>query len=498
MSEALRELKARLVEANDLATAAQVLAWDQMTYMPEGGAAARGRHIATLERIAHEKRTDRRVGELLGALAGTSDAGPDGALVRVAKRKYDLARRVPNDFVRELSEHTARSYVAWTQARPENDWAKVAPFVEKTVELSRRYADFFPGYDHPSDPHMDAADEGMNAARVRALFGELRPRLVDLVRRIRDKPEPRTDFLHRTYPIDAQIAFGKRIIERLGYDFRRGRQDFTHHPFMTRFAHGDVRITTRAKENDLGDAFFSTVHEAGHALYEQGTDEAFDGSPLGEGASAGVHESQSRLWENLVARRAGFWRFAFPLLRESFPAQLEDVSETEFVRAANRVRPSLIRVDADEVTYNLHVMIRVGLEMRLLEGALSVRELPEAWHAAYEENLGVRAPDHRDGVLQDVHWYCTLIGGAFQGYTLGNVMSAQFFAAAERANPGLEGDFAAGEFGRLRGWLTEHVYRHGAAHAPLELLRRATGEGLSPVPFATYLEGKYAALYGLG
>jgi carboxypeptidase Taq len=269
----------------------------------------------------------------------------------------------------------------------------------------------------------------------------------------------------------------------------------THHPFMTRFSHGDVRITTRVKEHDLTEALFSTIHEAGHAMYEQGTAAELDGLPLGEGASAGVHESQSRLWENLVGRSAGFWAHFYPALQARFPVQLGGVPEATFYRAINKVSRSLIRTDADEVTYNLHVMIRFDLEMQLLEGSLSVADLPEAWRARYRSDLGLASPTDADGVLQDVHWYGGAIGGSFQGYTLGNVLSAQFFAAATRANPEIPEQISRGQFETLRGWLVDHVYAHGRKFPAPELVERATGAPLSIAPYVSYLRTKYGALY---
>jgi carboxypeptidase Taq len=303
--------------------------------------------------------------------------------------------------------------------------------------------------------------------------------------------------LHGEFDEQEQLAFGRELAAAVGYDFQRGRCDLTPHPFMTKFSLGDVRITTRVDRHNLGDCMFSMLHEAGHALYEQGIDRSFEGLPIAGGASSGVHESQSRLWENVVGRSDGFWAHYYPSLVAHFPEQMAAYGVDEFVRAINRVRPSLIRTEADEVTYNLHVMIRFDLEVALIEGNLSVADLPDAWHARYREDLGVSAPDHTDGVLQDVHWYGGLIGGAFQGYTLGNVMSAQFYGAAVRAHPHIPSDVSAGRFDDLRGCLTDNVYRHGAKFLPAELLLRATGEGLRIEPYLGYLREKYGRLYGI-
>jgi carboxypeptidase Taq len=502
MSKRLDELKARLREANDLGSAAAVLSWDQATYMPPGGAEARGRQMATLGRLAHEKFTDAGVGRLLDELeretAGLPPDSDDDALVRVTRREYERALRVPPAFVAESSEHAARSYQAWTEARPANDFARMRPLLERTVELSRRYSDFFPGWASVADPHIDASDLGMTAASVRALFDGLRARLVPLVQAITARP-PADDSCLKQHAGEAeQLAFGLKVIERFGYDFTRGRQDKTHHPFMTKLSLGDVRITTRVREDDLTDALFSTLHECGHALYEQGIAREFEGLPLAQGASGGVHESQSRLWENLVGRSRPFWEHFYPRIVAAFPAQLGHVPLDTFYRAINRVARSLIRTDADEVTYNLHVMLRFDFELDLLEGRLAVKDLPEAWRARMQADLGLAPADDRDGALQDVHWYAGHVGGEFQGYTLGNILSAQFFAAAVRAHPAITAEMGRGEFGALLGWLREHVYRHGAKYTPAELVTLATGGPMSAEPYLDYLAAKYGPLYGLG
>ena len=308
---------------------------------------------------------------------------------------------------------------------------------------------------------------------------------------------PTNSFIYRDYVEQQQWDFGVDIVRRYGYDFERGRQDKTHHPFMIRFSAGDVRITTRFSKNNLIDGLFSTLHEAGHAMYEQGVALEYDATPLGHGASSGVHESQSRLWENVVGRSRPFWGYFYPRLQAVFPGQLGDVSEDAFYRAINLVRPSLIRVDADEVTYNLHVIIRFELELALLEGTLAIRDLPDAWQASYRDTLGVQAPDNRDGVLQDVHWYSGLIGGAFQGYTLGNIMGAAFWQAAQQANPDVMGDIAQGEFGKLHGWLADNLYRYGRKFTAEELVERVTGGPLSIDPYVAYLRGKFGEMYGI-
>ncbi len=497
----LGELKARLREISDLRAAGAVLSWDQATYMPEGGAAARGRQSATLSRLAHEKWVSAEIGRLLDALAPFGESRPydddDASLIRVGRREYDKAIRVPPDWVARANAHSTASYDAWTRARPANDFAAMVPYLEKAIELSREYSEFFAPYRHVADPHIDDADEGMTTASIRRVFGDLRRELVPMVRAICDQPPSDDSCLRQTFPKTAQFDFGLSVAKRMGYDTKRGRLDLTHHPFCTKFSAGDVRITTRVNEHDLGDALFSTLHEAGHAMYEQGVRPALEGMPLGHGVSAGVHESQSRLWENVVARSRGFWQHFYPPLQHVFPDQLARIPLDTFHRAINKVSRSLIRTDADEVTYNLHVMLRFDIELRLLEGTLRVKDLPQAWNAGMDENLGIVPPDDRDGCLQDVHWYGGSIGGGFQGYTIGNILGAQFYAAALKAHPGIPGEIARGEFSTLHAWLRDNIYQHGAKFAPNELLKRVTGSAMTMRPYLDYLRGKYGALYHL-
>lgn len=499
--EKLEELKRRLQEVDDLRKAAAVLNWDQSTYMPPGGAAARGQQLATLGRLAQEKFTDKEIGRLLDELrpwAGEQPYGSDEAsLIRVTRREYERATNVPPDFTSEFYNHVAQSYSAWVQARPADDFDAMRPFLEKTVDLSRQLADFFPGYDHIADPLIDFSDYGMSVATLRPLFADLRRQLLPLVEAIAEQEPIDDDALYQRYPEADQLAFGQEVITRYGYDFERGRQDKTAHPFMTKFSLGDVRITTRVKENDLREALFSTLHEAGHALYEQGIDRDLEATPLASGTSAGVHESQSRLWENLVGRSRPFWDCFYPQLQAAFPGQLDGVSQDTFYRAVNKVERSLIRTDADEVTYNLHVMIRFDLELDLLTGDLAVKELPEAWDARYESDLGRRPPGNADGVLQDVHWYAGTVGGAFQGYTLGNVMAPLFFDEARAAHPQIDEEMGRGEFDTLRGWLQENVYRHGSKFTAAEVVERVTGNPLSIEPYLDYLRQKFGEIYDL-
>lgn len=497
----LKELKGRLLEISDLSAAGAVLGWDQATYMPTGGADARGRQSSTLRRLSHEQSVDPALGRLLDELEPYGDGLPydsdDASLIRVARRDFEKAIKVPPEYVARANALGSASYDAWTRARPANDFAAMIPFLEKALDLSREYAGFFAPYEHVLDPHIDDADEGMTTALIRTLFAELRSELVPMVRAIADQPLTDDSCLGGAFGETAQLDFGLAVARRFGYDLTRGRLDKTHHPFCTKFSVGDVRITTRVRENDLGEALFSTLHESGHAMYAQGVNPALEGTPLAYGTSSGVHESQSRLWENLVARSLGFWAYYYPVLQNTFPDQLRSVPLETFYRAINKVERSLIRTDADEVTYNLHIMLRFDLELKMLEGHLRVKDLPEAWRATMQADLGIAPPDDRNGCLQDVHWYSGGIGGGFQSYTIGNILSAQFHAAAVKAHPDIPREIEKGNFGTLHGWLKDHLYRHGRKFRANEVIERATGGPMSMVPYLAYLRAKYGALYRL-
>jgi carboxypeptidase Taq len=497
----LQELKIRLLEIGDLNHINALLNWDQSTYMPSGGAEARGRQSALLGQMAQEKFIDKKIGKLLDDLRPCEESLPyesdDASLIRVTRREYERSLKVPPKFIGELTEHGTTSYQAWTEARPANDFGKVRSNLEKTLDFSRKLADYFPGYEHIADPLIDFADYGMKASSVRALFANLRGELVPIVRAITSQPPADASVLYKHYPEAEQLAFGADVVKELGYDFSRGRIDKTHHPFMTKFSLGDVRITTRVKENYFGDCLFSNMHEAGHAMYEQGIDMSYEGMPLGGGTSAGVHESQSRLWENIVGRSRGFWEYMYPKLQAKFPEQFKGVSPDTFYAAINKVEKSLIRTEADEVTYNLHVMLRFDFELQLLEGSLSIRDLPEAWHERFEHDFGIVPPNDSDGVLQDVHWYAGIIGGSFQGYTLGNILSAQFYSSALKAHPAIPDEIRQGTFSTLHGWLRENIYRHGSKFTAAEIVERASGSALTIEPYINYLKTKYGSLYTL-
>lgn len=510
--EALSQLRARLAVVADLSQAQAVLSWDENVYLPPAAAPARGQQLATLGRVIHEHATDPALGELLAASNGaagttTGDSGDEGsedgdaedrALVRVARRNFEQATKLPTDFVEAFTKARSAAQAAWVGARAEADFAAFAPHLQGLLDLSLRQAELL-GYDaHPYDALHDLYEQGSTVARLRGVFAELRDATVPLVRDLTARGERvRDDVLHQSFPEQGQEAFAVGVVKAFGYDFGRGRLDRTVHPFATNFSKYDVRITTRYDPDFLSPALFGTLHEAGHAMYEQGVSSRYDRSPLGGGVSLGVHESQSRLWENLVGRSLGFWRWAYPTLRRTFPQQLGAVPLETFYAAVNRVQPSLIRVEADEVTYNLHVMVRFELELALLEGSLRVADLPEAWNAKYQEYLGVTPPNDAQGCLQDIHWSLGMFG-YFPTYTLGNLMSVQLFEAAGAALPTLEADTEGGDFSGLLGWLRENVHEHGSRYEPAELLRRATGSDLTAGPYVRYLNEKFRALYGLG
>ena len=500
MQSELATLKSRLATVTDLNAAASVLNWDQATLMPDGGETQRGRQLATLSTLSHEMMVAPETGALIDKLSTWADTQPEGsmdrAFVRETRRQRDLLVRVPADFYGEMVGLHSQIYAAWTKAKPANDFKTVQPLLEKSVAMSRQFAGYFTDAKHPMDALMEFADSGSTLPIVQELFKSLRERLVPLVKAVTARPLADDTCLQGDFDETSQLSFCRDIAERLGYDFKRGRIDKSPHPFMTRFAGDDIRITTRVRRDDFTDCFFSVIHEVGHALYELGIDPALDGNILGNGVSSGVHESQSRLWENRVARGRPFWTFAYPILQKAFP-HFSGVPLDTFLKAINRVEPSLIRVDADELTYNLHVMIRFDIESALIDGSLNVKDLPEAWNARYKSDLGITPLDFKTGCMQDVHWFGGRIGGVFQGYTIGNILSAQFYDAAKRQIPDLEEHLRQGEFKTLRTWLNTNVHRTGAMTSPHEVIRRATGQDLTIEPYMAYLSAKYGELYGI-
>ncbi|HEV2059805.1 MAG TPA: carboxypeptidase M32 [Solirubrobacteraceae bacterium] len=481
-------LSERLGELVDLGHAGHVLAWDQQVMMPPGGAPARGEALATISRLHHE----RLVAPELGALLDDA-AAMEPLIARAARRDHDVARRVPSELTAAMSLAGSQGYATWLQAREDNDFATFEPALRRNIELARRYADCFPDAEHPYDPLLDRYEAGTTAAQVTALFERLRAGLVPLLSQIALQPARQT--FAGDFPIAAQREVGLEIVQSMGFDADAWRLDDAVHPFAAAPGRGDIRVTSRFDEHSLS-GLFALMHEVGHGLYEHGVDPVLERTTLGSGVSLGVHESQSRLWENLVGRSREFWTHWLPRMRERFPLTLRDVDLDAFVRAINIVRPTLIRVEADEVTYSLHVILRYELELALVEGSLPTADLPAAWAAKMKQFLGVDVPDDLNGVLQDVHWSEGIIG-YFPTYAIGNVLAAQLWRAAHGDIPGLGEAIARGELGALRTWLREKVHRHGRLLSPPELIEQATGGPLDPAPVLEYLGAKYGALYGI-
>ncbi len=501
MGDKLAKLKDILGEVADLHAAESVLSWDQQTYMPPGGADGRATALSTLSRLSHERFVSDEVGELLDRaqdeVTGQGADSDDVRLLRVTRRLYQKERKVPADYVAEFSRITSLANQTWQQARAESKFSIFQDHLLQIVKMRRQYADFFAPYDSVYDPLLDDFEPGMKTAQVKAIFDALRPRQVELIQAIAAKgPVVDDAVLHKHYPEDRQWTFGMEAAQRFGYDLSRGRQDRTAHPFTTEFNTGDVRITTRFDADFVSDGLFSTLHETGHALYGQGIPSRFDRTPLVSPHSMAMHESQSRTWENLVGRSRPFWKAFYGRLQELFPEHLSRVDLESFYRAINKVSPSLIRVDADEATYNLHIMLRFELELALMEGTLAVPDLPQAWNSRVQDYLGLTPPNDAKGVLQDIHWSFGGIG-YFPTYALGNLVAAQLWETIVKAIPDLPQQIERAEFGHLLAWQRQHLHEHGGKFEPMELIERSTGASLSPEPYLRYLKSKYGEIYRL-
>lgn len=500
----LGSLRERLGTIYDLGSTAGVLSWDRQTKMPPGGLELRAEQLSTLSRISHEMTVADETEGLISAAEETTADDPeteDAALVRLARREYEQSARLPSRLVAELSRRTALAEAAWAEAREESSWKTFAPHLEGILELSRETAEHLGYEDHPYDALTDVYERGATKSGLQEMFEELKAGVVPLLREVTESPaaaenRARKSPLVGDFDEGVQQSFGERLIESLGYDFSRGRQDRAVHPFCIGFSPGDVRITTRFDRNWLSGALFGTLHEAGHAMYEQGVDPAYSRTPLSGGVSMGVHESQSRLWENLVGRSRPFWSHFYPELQRAFPGELGNTDLEDFYRAINVAEPSEIRVEADELTYSLHILLRFELEVALLDGSLSVEEIPAAWEEKTREYLGLTPGDVSRGALQDVHWSAGLVG-YFPTYASGNVLSVQLFEAAKTEHPRISEDIADGDFSTLLGWLHANVHRHGSRYTPEELVQRATGRPLDTAPYLGYLREKYAELYEL-
>lgn len=498
MEDKLNTLKSKLKQVHDINAASAVLGWDQQVNMPPGGAAARAEQLATLNKLAHEIFADDAIGLLLEDLAGAGfDYDSDEAsLIRVARRDYDLARKLPPELVVDMSRTFSLGQQIWTKARADKDFAQFENVLTKIIDLNIQKAEAYGYEDCIYDALLNEYEPDMKTAEVNRVFGELRATLAPLVQAIASAGEPVDDScLKQDFDEQAQWDFGMQVLKDIGFDLERGRQDKSVHPFTTSFSMNDVRITTRIYKDMFNTALFGTLHEGGHALYEQNVSSTLEGTLLAGGASLGVHESQSRLWENVLGRSRPFWDFYYARLQDHFPAQLSSVSVDTFYRAINRVERSFIRVEADEVTYNLHIFLRFELEQALVEQRLKVRDLPAAWNAKMEELLGLTPPDNALGVLQDIHWSIGVIG-YFPTYSLGTVLSLQFYQQLLDDVPDLPEQFARGEFGALLDWFKEKIHRHGRKYTANELVERVTGATrIEAEPYLAYIRQKFSEIY---
>jgi carboxypeptidase Taq len=489
----LRTLKERLAEISDLNRSLGVLGWDQKVTMPAGGHPARAEAMATLGRIAHERFVDEEVGRLLERLRPLEETldydSDDASLIRVVRRDWEKQSRVPTELRAEMIRAGALGNQVWIDARETSDFSMFLPALERNLELRRRYVECFEWSDSPYTALLDDYEPFMETTEVAEVFGTIRPVLSSLVK---EAPEIDASFLHQSFPVDAQVAFYERILATFGFEEGSYRLDPTVHPFCTSFSRRDVRMTTRFKSGL--DGLWSTMHEAGHGLYAHGIAPTLERTPLATSPSLGLNESQSRTWENLVGRSRPFWTHWYEPLQETFPEQLGDVSFERFLAAMNRAEPGLIRVEADETTYSLHIILRFELEQRLIEGSLEPKDLPEAWNASMWDLLGVEVPNDARGVLQDIHWSYGGMG-YFPTYALGNVISLQIWAAVREAIPDLDAQLEAGELENLSGWLRDNLYSLGRKFRPKETLERVTGSAaIDPQPYLAYLREKAAAL----
>jgi carboxypeptidase Taq len=492
-------LKTHLAEIQDLQTAAAVLRWDQQTYMPPGGAETRAMQLATLAQTAHKRFVSDEIGQLLtdlqAELAGAEYDSFEASLVRVARRDYDRQRKLPPELVAELAKARALGHAAWEKARAASDFGAFQSHLETIIDLTIQMAEALGYQDRIYDALLDRFEPEMNTTQVESLFNELKAGLVPLVRAIAERQEAVDDSIFaQEFDEGKQWDFGIEVIKRIGFDLTRGRQDRAAHPFTTGFSPGDVRLTTRVYRDQFKVALFATIHEMGHGTYEQGYDRSLDRTPLSAAASLGVHESQSRMWENLVGRSRSFWSYWLPRLKEYFPLQLEGIGVETFYRAINRVEPSLIRVEADEVTYNLHIFLRFEIENLMLERKIKTADLPELWNTKMKEYLGIRPDSDANGVLQDVHWSDGLVG-YFPTYSLGNLLSAQFYNQAISELPDIPARIEQGDYAPLLHWMQEHIHKQGAKFTPAELVERVTGGPIRTEPFLAYVKAKYSDIY---
>ncbi|MDH5640972.1 MAG: carboxypeptidase M32 [Nitrospira sp.] len=504
----LEPLTTKLLEIQRINSAASVLSWDQETYMPTGGGQARAEQIAVLEGLAHQKMVSPDIEQLLSQWVdpATGEASeqpgdlwdePSRSLLRETWRDFSRAKKLPSDFVVTLSRECSLAQQVWTEAKSRSTFALFLPNLRTILALKREETQYLGYTESPYDALLDEYEPGATIATLKPVFAQLKARLVPLLKNITQSRVHIDDsFLRHSYDQARQLEFGRLVLTAMGYDFERGRLDLSAHPFTTSFHPTDVRVTTRVYEHELQSCLFSCIHEGGHGLYDQGLDQQYYGTPLGDSLSLGIHESQSRLWENCIGRSRAFWRFFYPILQQTFHDQLAHVNVEQFYAAINCVKPSFIRVEADELTYNLHIMLRLEIEQDLIEGKTHPEDLPAIWNHKMEEYLGIIPPTDAEGVLQDVHWSFGAFG-YFPTYTLGNLYSVQFFEQAKLEIPHLEDEVAAGRLLALRRWLEQKIHRWGRMFTPDHLSRRITGSSIDPEPFLSYVEKKYGEIYQL-
>jgi carboxypeptidase Taq len=502
MQNSLSRLKEIGKEIKLLEHAMALLGWDQETYMPPKAVEERSEQLSLLQTILHRKATTTEIGDLLGEL-GVSEDNPEGdaslgtldrAYVRVCFRDYTKNTKLPTELVSKLARQTSIAQSVWAEAREKSDFSRFAPHLEELLVLIKEKAECLGYEDHPYDALLDEFEPGMLTRRVKEIFDRVREELAPVIEQIASQPNVDDSILYRTYPLTLQRQFGEVVLEDMGYSMERGRLDVSAHPFTTSLGRDDVRLTTRYSEDYFNTGIFGTIHEGGHGLYELGFAEEIKENILADATSLGIHESQSRIWENIIGRSYSFWSHYFPLLQHYFPETLADVSLDQFYRAINKVEPSFIRVEADEVTYNMHIILRFELELALITGELAVDELPGAWRSLSEQLLGIRPEKDSEGVLQDIHWSMGGVG-YFPTYALGNLYSAQFYSAIREQLDDYEEIISSGDLQKVLFWLREKIHRHGRVYTAEKLCEQVTGEPLDPGYFVRYIKDKYSGIY---
>jgi len=504
MSDPIQQLKELDKEITLLSNTQAILGWDQETMLPLKAIENRSEQLSYLEGLIHDKNTTDTIGELLEK-AGSTDNKPEGpeglqpqerAFLREIRRRYTRGRRIPKDLVVRIAKEVSISQNVWQQARKDNNFDAFAPHLENLVSMNKELSGHIGYTSNPYDALLDEFEPHMKTETIDSVFSQLEKQLKPILDAITDSPQVNDEVIRRTFPSDKQNEFGTYVLKKLGFDFDRGRLDRAAHPFTTSLGPHDIRLTTRYDENFFNTGIFGNIHEGGHGMYEQGFGSGIAGTILADTSSLGMHESQSRMWENIVGRSRAFWKHFLPKLKETFPGTLDDVSVDTFYKAVNKVEPSLIRVEADEVTYSMHIIIRFKLETALLNGTLQVKELPDAWNQAYHDLLGIEPSNNAEGVLQDIHWSMGAIG-YFPTYALGNLYSAQFLSAMKKDMPDMYKDIEKGDFSKILRWLREHIHKYGKTYSSEEFCKRITGEGLNPVYFTHYLKDKYKEIYGI-